>query len=293
MERFSIKNVSTDFQFKSMCGVKRWFFYFLHARIKDEIRSHKGLATEDRLLLFCMKLKQNDSFCYLSSLFEIHRDTASQIFNSVLTAVFKIAQKWVYWLSREKIKATMPECFRKYYPDTTCVIDASEVRIEAPGHVDRAVKTYSSYKSANTFKFLVVMAPSGLIMFLSKAYGGRTTDAQLTADSGFLNFIQEGDHIMADKGFPKILPDATKKGAFVVMPPFASSNRQFSTEENDAGYNVAAARIHVERVIQQLKIFQILKGCDHSLVGRLNQILLCITYFVNNFDDLIKEKQNN
>ena len=66
--------------------------------------------------------------------------------------------------------------------------------------MDQRVLTYSSYKSNQTLKVLVGIAPNGVITFISFTYGGRTTDAHITNDSGFLKLIQPGDEVMADKG---------------------------------------------------------------------------------------------
>ena len=59
---------------------------------------------------------------------------------------------------------------------------------------------YSQYKSRWTHKVLLACAPSGEIVFISKSYGGRVTDSELTVKSGFVNLVEAGDTIMADKG---------------------------------------------------------------------------------------------
>ena len=79
-------------------------------------------------------------------------------------------------------------------------LDAFEVKIEVPSRVDQRVLTYSSYKSNQTFKVLIGITPGGIIIFISKSYGGRTTDGHITNDSKILNLLQPGDEIMADKG---------------------------------------------------------------------------------------------
>ena len=54
---------------------------------------------------------------------------------------------------------------------------------------------YSSYKSHHTLKFLIGIAPSGYITFLSQVYGGRATDCYITANSGILDLLQPGDEV--------------------------------------------------------------------------------------------------
>ena len=39
-------------------------------------------------------------------------------------------------------------------------------------------------------------------MFLSDMYGGRSTDSAMVIESGLIDLIEEGDQILADKGFP-------------------------------------------------------------------------------------------
>lgn len=58
-------------------------------------------------------------------------------------------------------------------------------------------QTYSSYKHHNTIKLLVVTSPTGAITFISKAWGGRTSDKELTLNSGLLEKI-EGDVFLVD-----------------------------------------------------------------------------------------------
>jgi hypothetical protein len=139
---------------------------------------------------------------------------------------------------------------------------------------------WSNYKSNFTFKFLIAVAPSGLITFLSQAYGGRATDSFITVDSGFFNLLGPDDVVLADKGFPQIVHDGAEKGAFVIMPPFKRGGKQFTNSENEAGYKCAIGR---------MKTFKILNSIDHSLYPYIDDILLCVAFLCNNMSDLIKE----
>lgn len=62
-------------------------------------------------------------------------------------------------------------------------------------------QTYSAYKAANTVKVLTAIAPSGQIMFVSEAYGGRASDKHIVRTSGVEDHLRKGDVIMADRGF--------------------------------------------------------------------------------------------
>jgi len=94
---------------------------------------------------------------------------------------------------------------------------------------------------------------------------------------------------MADKGFPKIFQDVLNAGAFLVMPPFHRENRQFSDKENLIGYRIASVRIHVERAIQRLKTFGVMKFIEQRMYKHMNKILVVLAYLVNNFNPLIAD----
>ena len=286
--KFNEKNIRNSEDLKSVCGVSESFFLVLSDMLGLSVKDGRLMSKTEKLILFLMKLKHNLSFQFMSVLFQISRQTVSDIFNQVLDAIYETVKKWIWWLPKKHVQATMPNSFKESYPNCRAIIDASEVKCEAPSSVESQVLMYSNYKSSFTMKFLIAIAPNGLITFLSKAYGGRVTDCHLTADSGFLDLLEPGDEILADKGFPSIVESAREKGAFVCMPPFKRGDRQFSNSENEKGYKCASVRIHVERAIARMKYFKILKYLDHSLLAKIDKILICVAFICNNFPDLIQ-----
>ena len=44
---------------------------------------------------------------------------------------------------------------------------------------------------------------------------------------------------------------------FVTMPPCKCGEEQFTTEENEVAYNISKLRVHVERCIRRMKVFEV------------------------------------
>jgi len=73
--------------------------------------------------------------------------------------------------------------------------------MEKASNLDSRGETYSNHKSHNTCKYLVAIAPCGLIMFVSSAYGGRESDKFITQDCDILDKLLPNDKVMADRDF--------------------------------------------------------------------------------------------
>lgn len=62
--------------------------------------------------------------------------------------------------------------------------------------------TYSHFKGRHTVKFLIGVAPSGLITYVSRGFGGRSSDKAIFNLSGLMEKLDpHNDAIMVDKGF--------------------------------------------------------------------------------------------
>lgn len=148
---------------------------------------------------------------------------------------------------------------------------------------------YSRYKSSYTVKTLVAITPSGLIYFLFKCYGGRTSDTFITNDSGFLSNLEMGDQVLADKGFPGIKVSCENKNSILVMP-LVLHNGKFSENEVIEKYNVASVRIHIEIVFTKLKTQGILNKITVDLLPNIDDIMHICCILTNLKNPIIKEQ---
>ena len=104
----------------------------------------------------------------------------------------KLLKKFIAWLPLEAIGNNLPEAFIKTRNNECRVIlECTEVFIERPKSLDCQAATWS----------LVGISPSGFITFLNSCYGGRASDRFITKDSGFYDFLERDDVVMADGGF--------------------------------------------------------------------------------------------
>lgn len=142
----------------------------------------------------------------------------------------------------------MPESFKKDYPNTRIIIDATEFYIERPSFLLSQACIFSSYKNRNAVKVLIGITPSGAISFVSKAYEGSISNRKLVEVSGLLDKLEAGDEIMADKGFT-IQDLLIPYGVRLNMPPFLQSNTQMVASDVFLTKKIARLRVHVERAI--------------------------------------------
>jgi len=70
--------------------------------------------------------------------------------------------------------------------------------------------------------------------------------------------MQKHDAVVVDKGF---LIDnlCSKKKIMVIRPPFLKNQKHFNKEDAILSKNIAKARVHIERINQRLKTFNVLR----------------------------------
>ena len=92
---------------------------------------------------------------------------------------------------------------------------------------------YSQYKKHCTIKVLVSCTPLGAINYISKCYGGRASDIQITRKSGFTTskYHMPGDQILADRGFTLKDDFAAGASAELLIPPLTRGKSQLSAKE--------------------------------------------------------------
>lgn len=221
-----------------------------------------SMTISDQVLLTLMRLRLGLLNFDLAVRFSVSVSQAGKVFRETLGVPHNIMSKVVVWLPPETIRATLPQQFAESgYSNTACIVDCTEAQMQRPKRLYARGQTYSRYKGGNTVKFLVAIAPSGFIMFVSGAYGGRASDKFIVENCDFVDYLSEGQEVMADRGF--MLTTAMKeKNVTLNVPAFSRGKPQFSEDEATVSRRISRLRIHVERAINRIKLYRILK---HSL----------------------------
>ena len=234
-------------------------FSFLSESVSHTHRN--CLTTFQEFFLTMMRLRLNLPFQDLAYRFNISKSTVSRIFEKWINVMATALKFLIKWPNREELQKTMPTDFVQVYGHKVAVIiDCFEVFIERPGDLLARASTWSNYKHHNTIKFLIGICPQGVISFISKAWGGRTSDKYLTENCHILNRLLPGDIVLADRGF-NISESVALKGARLEIPAYTKGKAQLSTLEVEETRRLANVRIHVERVIGLVRQkYQILSG---------------------------------
>ena len=231
-------------------------------------RQRKLSPLEEFFLTLCrlrLGLLEED----LADRFGIHVSTVSRIFITWVNFLYQKFKQIPLWPSRSQIQQHMPDCFRKKYPTTRTIVDATEIRVVQPSDPIEQQQTFSHYKNTNTFKALIGITPSGAVSFVSSLYSGNVSDKELFAQSGILGLLEKGDSVMADRGFD--VHDLLQSvGVELNIPPYLSGRPQLDEPELVETRRIASLRIHVERAIERIKNY-------HFFDRPIPSTLVCIT----------------
>ncbi|KAK3920209.1 THAP domain-containing protein 2 [Frankliniella fusca] len=246
----------------------------------DNPRKPFLLTSRQRILLSMMKIKLASSFSTLAAFFSISIQNACNYFYDTVRVLAQLLKCFVKWQSKETILNNMPKCF-SHFMSTRVVLDCFELFVEKPKCVRCRIRLYSQYKKNYTVKILLGVAPSGAITKVSKAYGGRASDKFITSDSGLYDMCEYGDAIMVDKGFA-IEEECLMNLLTMIRPPFMRQKGKFTRAEAVQCAKIARARVHVERVIQRIREYSMLKSkLQWRLTPYIDDVLIIVCALVN------------
>ncbi|KAH9642671.1 hypothetical protein HF086_011028 [Spodoptera exigua] len=202
-----------------------------------------------------------------------------------------IENKPTMYIDKKNIIKNLPIAFRHNHYNVSCIIDCLEIDIQKPSKALYQALTWSDYKKGNTVKYLISCTPNGLVNYVSQGFGGRTSDVTIVENCSFLNGLQPGTIILADRGFKHLEPLLQAKGMKLLRPPSVRAGAKLTKSEVKQTKIIASLRIHIERVIRRLREFHMLK--QHSVINTnicrvLDHIIIIACALINLQDSLIK-----
>ena len=146
-----------------------------------------------------------------------------------------------------------------------CIINCFQVSIHKPTNPLLQILTLSEYKKCNTFKYLIGCAPDGLINYISKGFGGRTSDITIDNKLGFLDLPESKADIMTDQGFKHIDEVLAPKNVVLLRPPSVSSKTKNQQCRSQRGKKNVSLRSHTA-FIRRIREFEVLApyACVHN-----------------------------
>lgn len=236
------------------------------------------------ILVTLSKIRLNHSFYLSSTFFGMEASPLLRICKKTLKQIAPRMKNLIKWPTEENIRMRTPISFRSRYGTVCSIIDCFEIQIEKPNDPVKQSLTWSQYKGCNTFKYLISCTPKWLITFVSKGYGGRASDLVIVEDCGYLDYIENDMCVMADRGFKHLTTLLQAKGAKLLKPLSVMANQRSTASEVKFSKQIAALKVHVERVISRLREFDMLlphATIDNHYIGSLNKIVNIACEIVN------------
>lgn len=299
-------------KFKYYTGIQRDTFSALFKYLKKglpRLTRTNAMSYEDQLLMVLIKLRLNIQFENLSDQFNCPKSSIHDIFKRWINLMYTKMKNLIKWPDHDASFRTLPHTFRQYFPRLTAIIDCTEIFIQRPKTLKARAQVYSNYKKHSTVKYLIACTPHGSISFLSQAYGGRASDIEIVKESGMISpkLHFPGDQILADRGFTLNEEFAAGCGVQLIIPSFTKGKKQLSAEEVETSRQIAAIRIHIERVIGLVKSrYKILDGTlsiplvkslsdevSESVVANVDKLVTVCAALVNCGDGIVYSEKGD
>ena len=245
----------------------------------------------DQLFMVLVWMRNGFPLSHLAWIFSVPKATISRYLISWVNYLYYTLGSIPIWPTREQVNGTKPDSFKSTYPTTRCVIDSTELFCQVPSSLITQSALYSHYKHHVTYKGLVGISPSGAVTFVSQLYDGSTSDKEIVRRCGILTkeLWEEGDSLMADRGF-EIEEDLAPLKVSLNIPAFLRARDQLDKDEVCESQTIAAVRIHVERAIQRIKRFKIIRNeIGLTMHGSINQIWTVACLLTNLMPPLIQK----
>ncbi|XP_039674495.1 uncharacterized protein LOC120570294 isoform X3 [Perca fluviatilis] len=219
------------------------------------------LSKFQQLLLTLMRLRLDLRNQDLAYRFGVKVGTVTRTVHQMVNIMSStLVPTAVFWPSRAELRKNLPAALRTSHPDCAVIIDCFIVPFEEPvsrGNQQQRVVPSSQGvgTSSNVLKYLIGVAPQGVVTFVSRGVLGNVSDKSLAEGCGFLCKLLPGDVVLASRSL-NIADSVAARGAlFTIAGSYqgeAHGSSAGSPLANTSSETVSVQR-HVERVISMVK----------------------------------------
>ncbi|TWW80418.1 uncharacterized protein LOC130537818 isoform X2 [Takifugu flavidus] len=252
----SLKNDAEKVRFYT--GLPNYFVLetvmWLLAPHMDGMKTIK-LSKFQQLLLTLMRLRLDLRNQDLAYRFGVKVSTVTRTVHQMVSIMSStLVPTAVFWPSRAELRKNLPAALRSSHPDCAVIIDCFTVPFEEPvsrgNHQQQRAGT-----GCNVLKYLIGVAPQGVVTFVSRGALGNVSDKSLTEGCGLLCKLLPGDVVLASRDLD-IADSVAARGARFKAAGSYQGDAQASSECSppaNASSDSTSVQRHVDKVISMVK----------------------------------------
>lgn len=218
------------------------------------------LSKFQQLLLTLMRLRLDLRNQDLAYRFGVKVSTVTRTVHQMVSIMSStLVPTAVFWPSRAELRKNLPAALHTTHPDCAVIVDCFTVPFEEPvsrGNPQQHRVSPSSQgagTSNNVLKYLIGVAPQGVVTFVSRGVLGNVSDRSLTESCGLLCKLLPGDVVLASRDLDIADSVAARGARFKIASSFQGEAFCGSEGSPLAGSSCESVPRHVDRVISMVK----------------------------------------
>ncbi|XP_072253547.1 uncharacterized protein [Leuresthes tenuis] len=214
------------------------------------------LSKFQQLLLTLMRLRLDLRNQDLAYRFGVKVGTVTRTVHRIVNIMSStLVPTAVFWPSRAELRKNLPASLRASHPDCAVIIDCFTVPFEEEQQQRGLSRPHGAGSSHNMLKYLIGVAPQGVVTFVSRGVMGNVSDKRLAEGCGFLCKLLPGDVVLATRDLD-IGESVAARGALFKIAGACQEDGHGRSEGSpppDPASDTASVQRHVERVIAMVK----------------------------------------
>lgn len=139
---------------------------------KGNLRKHHKLTPLNEFFLTLMKIRRGFDYETLADMFQLSKSAVGRIFLAWINLLYEKLAGLNIFPHRDVLLDKVSDVFKRKYPNVIGSIDCTEFLLQTPSSLVRQSQCYSQYKGSTTLKALIMISPSGAVIFVSSLYTG-------------------------------------------------------------------------------------------------------------------------